>query len=354
MNIKRLNQILAGFPGSRVLVFGDFFLDQYLIIEDSLQEVSLETGLGAHQVVGIHNSPGAAGVVTSNLSALDVQAVALGMIGVDGRGYDLKNGLLESGIDISPLLELPEIMTPTYTKPMVRDSEGSEHEIERLDIKNRKPLAASIEGQLIERLKDLVQDCDGVIIVDHVPERNCGVITDRVRDELASLALRYPEKFFLADSRKHMALFTKVIVKCNLSEALGATGLADHAGPQVDLALAASEILTQRTQRPVLITLGSKGIAVNEAGAAKLLPAVPVEGPIDIVGAGDSTIAGVTAALCAGASLAEAAVVGNLVASITIQQIGTTGTATREQVSERFEVYKDVVDLGSLRPRTGS
>ena len=31
----------------------------------------------------------------------------------------------------------------------------------------------------------------------------------------------------------------------------------------------------------------------------------------------------------------EAAAVGNLVASITVQQLGTTGTATREQVRER-------------------
>jgi bifunctional ADP-heptose synthase (sugar kinase/adenylyltransferase) len=287
-------------------------------------------------------------VVTSNLSALDVQALALGMIGVDGRGYDLKKGLIETGVDISALVESSEILTPTYTKPMARGSDGVEREIERLDIKNRVPLQASIEETLIERLKDLVQECDGVIIVDHVPERNFGVITDRVRDEIAALALRYPEKFFLADSRKHMGLFANVIVKCNLSEALGAASLADSAGAQVDLALAASEVLNQRTGRPVVITMGSDGMAVNQGGEAKIVPALPVEGPIDIVGAGDSTIAGVTAALCAGAALQEAAVVGNLVASVTIQQIGTTGTATRAQVRERFEAYKRVVDLGSL------
>mgnify|MGYP000331977952 CR=1 FL=1 len=43
-------------------------------------------------------------------------------------------------------------------------------------------------------------------------------------------------------------------------------------------------------------------------------------------------LAGITAALCAGATLCEAALVGNLVASVTIQQIGTTGTATIKQI----------------------
>ena len=47
-------------------------------------------------------------------------------------------------------------------------------------------------------------------------------------------------------------------------------------------------------------------------------------------------MAGIVSALCCGATPVEAALVGNLVASITIQQIGTTGTATREQVLGRY------------------
>jgi sugar/nucleoside kinase (ribokinase family) len=66
------------------------------------------------------------------------------------------------------------------------------------------------------------------------------------------------------------------------------------------------------------------------------VPAVPVKGEIDIVGAGDSTSAGTVSALCSGANLVEAAQVGQLVASITVQQIGTTGVATREQVLRRL------------------
>jgi sugar/nucleoside kinase (ribokinase family) len=53
-------------------------------------------------------------------------------------------------------------------------------------------------------------------------------------------------------------------------------------------------------------------------------------------------MAGIMAALCAGASPGEAALVGNLVASITVQQIGTTGTATRGQVLERLRAGSGV------------
>jgi len=69
------------------------------------------------------------------------------------------------------------------------------------------------------------------------------------------------------------------------------------------------------------------------------VPGYRVSGPIDIVGAGDSVTAGTVMALCAGATLSEAALVGNLVASITIQQIGATGTATSQQLRDRLTAY---------------
>jgi len=94
-----------------------------------------------------------------------------------------------------------------------------------------------------------------------------------------------------------------------------------------------------RTQRPVFCTRGEAGILVGVPAPTFRtisVPAYPVTGPIDIVGAGDSTSAGIVCALATGAGLEEAAAFGNLVASITIQQIGTTGTASPEQVRQRW------------------
>jgi sugar/nucleoside kinase (ribokinase family) len=59
-----------------------------------------------------------------------------------------------------------------------------------------------------------------------------------------------------------------------------------------------------------------------------------VTGPIDPTGAGDSASAGAVLALTSGATPPEAALVANLVASITIRQLGTTGSASPAQVRE--------------------
>ena len=63
------------------------------------------------------------------------------------------------------------------------------------------------------------------------------------------------------------------------------------------------------------------------------VPSLPLRGPIDIVGAGDSVTANLTAALAAGASLAESLQMANAAASVVIHQLGTTGTASVAQIA---------------------
>jgi len=340
MDEKRLSDILEGFERVHVLVVGDFFLDKYLVIDRALSEVSLETGLEAYQVVEVRCSPGAAGTVTSNLRALDVEVTALGMIGNDGEGHELKRGLIQQGVRIEPLIERRDRFTPTYTKPMMRERNGREHEINRLDIKNRRPLPSSVEDQIIGHLRSLVPEVQGVIVADQVQERNCGVITDRVREEIAHLARGHPHIVFAADSRTRIGLFREVIIKPNGWEAILALH-PDRRG-EMDLALAreSGRELFRKNRKPVFVTVGEKGILVFTKEGEEHIPAVRVTGEIDIVGAGDSVMAGIIASLCSGANCQEAAWVGNLVASITIQQIGTTGTASRQQVLERFRTLK--------------
>jgi sugar/nucleoside kinase (ribokinase family) len=108
----------------------------------------------------------------------------------------------------------------------------------------------------------------------------------------------------------------------------------------LEQAEAAGLALSQRSGHPVFVTVGERGILVCHAGESRRIPAVPVRGEIDIVGAGDSALAGIAAALAAGANPAEAAIVGNLVASVTIRQIGTTGTASQSQVLQALEEWR--------------
>jgi len=328
VEIQRLREILARFKNIRLAVLGDYFLDEYLVIDPGLAETSIETGLEAHQVVAVRNSPGAAGTVCSNLVALGVQAQAIGIIGKDGNGFELLRGLRSRGIGTGLMVQAPDRFTPTYTKPIRRQEDRTEIEMERVDIKNRSVTPAQLQERVIGNLRSAVDSVDGIVIGDQVEEEECGVVTANVREELAELSRKNPDKIFFADSRCRIGKFREVMIKPNEREAAAALG---RAGMQEGEVLAA---LFAVVGRPVFLTCGSRGIYGFDGRRVFHRPAVPVTGAIDIVGAGDSASAGIVAALCAGTTIEEAAEVGTLVASVTIRKLGTTGTASPEEVIE--------------------
>lgn len=333
---RELEELLKRFKDIHILVVGDFFLDKYLFIDRGLREVSLETGLEAHQIIDVRCTPGAAGTVTSNLRVLNVRVSALGVIGEDGNGYELKRGLLTNKVNITPLIEQADFFTPTYTKPMVLEAGRGVHEIERQDIKNRNPISVDLEDQFVDQLNLLVPQVDGVIVVDQVEEPNCGVITDRVRTAIGELAIQHPEIVIAVDSRARIGQYENIILKPNHREVILASQTVLPEKITLEDIKPFGYALIAKTKKPVFVTLGEEGILVFTKTGCEHVPAVPVHPPIDIVGAGDSCMAAIVSSLCSGAEPAQAAFMGNLAASITIQRLGTTGTASAIQMQERF------------------
>ncbi len=342
MTSQRLGEILARVERAAVLVLGDFFLDQYLEIDPNLDERSLETGLTARQVASVRCQPGGAGNVAANLCALGIgQVSCLGMIGDDGEGFELVRALRRLGADTEGLIACPERFTPTYRKPVVHMPDGNLRELERLDSKNRKPMPRELEEALLRQLREAATRVDAVIVQDQVQEPDCGVVTTRVRRGLSELAKQHEHVVWLADSRTRPGEFRNVMLKPNREEACAAV----HPGSPAhdpDGAVACAQALSKRTGAPVFMTLGERGMAVVAPDWMQHVQAVQLSGELDIVGAGDSAAAGIVCALCGGASLAEAAVIGNVVASITVQQLGTTGTASQKQLMERFAEYQGI------------
>ena len=331
MTRERLSAILDRFAALRIVVIGDFFLDKYLDLDAALTETSLETGLDAYQVVRVRPYPGAAGTVVSNLAALGVGTIsAVGAIGDDGEGYELRRALADLGVRIDYLITRADRFTPTYAKPILIEGDRPARELHRLDTKNRPPTPADLEAALIDHLTSAVADADAVIVMDQVEEAGCGVITPRVREALQSLGRDCHDLLVFADSRCRIGEFRDVTIKVNRAEALAAAGTDD-----LDRAV---RVLAARAGRPVFVTLGADGVLICDAETSVQVPGFRVEADIDIVGAGDAASAGLAASLAAGASPVEAALVANIVASITIQQLGVTGTASPEQVLARFPV----------------
>lgn len=334
-----------------IAVVGDYCLDKYLLIDSRLEESSLETGLPAHQVRHKRIFPGAAGTVANNLAALGAEVLAVGLCGDDGEGYELLRALRERHIDVSGITRCPEMFTPTYIKP-IYEKDGSERELSRLDIRNSTPVPAEAVKQVKKALPELVPRCDAVAVADQFTDQTGSVLGGDLPDLLAELAESYPEKFFMADSRSYATRYRNMLVKCNAGELLDMVYRLGHPEAKAEVAadvsanrslktlLEAGTRLASRNTRPVLVTRGAEGaILFDTASEPVFIPAIPVSPPIDICGAGDATNAGLTFARALGIPLPESALVAAIVSSITIRQIGVTGTADLEEVCQVLRGY---------------
>ncbi|HUE75124.1 MAG TPA: PfkB family carbohydrate kinase [Pirellulaceae bacterium] len=330
---ERLESILGSLPRLTIGLVGDLFLDRYLEIEP-VEELSIETGLEAYQVAKVRNSPGALGTVLNNLAALGVGLlVPVTVIGDDGHGYDLLKEVRKLPVDPTQIICSPRRLTPTYTKPLKPDASGMPRELNRIDVRTRQALSDDETRLLGERITQVFHSSDGLIVLDQIVAPEQGVINVMVRSLLCDLAEQHPEKLIFVDSRANLQKFQRGTLKGNLSEIAGRVD--DDENP-VAAATCAAAALSRKTGCPAFCTLGDRGILVTRPGdEPTLVPGVRIAGSVDIVGAGDAATSGIVASLLAGADELEAATVGNLVASITVQQLGTTGTATPEQVRAR-------------------
>ena len=334
---KRFIDIASHFASKKLAVIGDFFLDRYLYFDEKQKEISAETGLTANQVVKIIHSPGAAGNIVSNLKALGAGTViAIGYTGDDGEGYELRQDIKALGCPDTYLLSFPGRHTCFYAKPQNINIKGLAGEKERYDIKNRTPFSSAEEQRLINALNAVIGQVDGVIAADQseVDEEGCGAITPRVRNELINLAAKYPEKLFWVDSRLRGDKFENMILKPNAKEAVAcALGKATINEANINKA---GKALAEKTRKPVFVTLSEKGIRIFDKTGVTDVPAAFVEGETDPTGAGDSVTAAAVLSLVSGATLAEAARTGCLAASITVKQLGRTGTATQEDIVNKI------------------
>lgn len=333
MTREHLLELFGRFKDLHITVAGDLFIDRWWEIDESLNEPSIETGLTAYQIVKKRSAAGAAGTVLNTLSEMGVDTLeVISMVGDDGDGWEMLKRLRERRVDTSNVIITDEIYTPAYVKPLF-PVEGN-----RFDIKNFKPTPRHLEDELIEKIEAALQRSDALLLLDQVCEVDTGVLTARVRDAVGEMALKYPDKFIYADSRAFIHLFKNVVIKCNQLEAARMTGReAVEEAFDRELTFTCMEDLHARTGKPVIISCGANGVAVDHEGEKLVVPAVKQPGPIDICGAGDACSAGLVTTLCAGGSFADAAFVGNLSSGVTVRKIGMTGTASQAEMLALYD-----------------
>ncbi len=322
-----LDDLLSRISRVRVGVIGDFCLDAYWTLDASLSEVSVETGLATRPVTGQRYSLGGAGNVAANLAALGVAAVrAFAVLGDDPFGREMGRLLDAIGVDQrAVLVQGARWDTPVYIKPVDGDSEQG-----RIDFGNSNELLPQTAERLLSELQAALAELDLVIVNQQLVR---GVHTEKLRAGLAALigGSRVP---FICDSRSFSDSYEGAMRKLNDREALRLVGVSWETADPVPRADAETAVarLFSRWKMPVFLTRGPRGMLVRDASGTHEVPGLQILGRIDTVGAGDSALASIAAALAAGADPRSAAALGNLAAGVTVKKLFVTGTATAEEI----------------------
>jgi rfaE bifunctional protein kinase chain/domain len=338
MTPGRFEAITNRYRRLRIAVVGDFCLDRYLEIDPARNEVSIETGLVVHNVIRVRSQPGGAGTILNNLVALGVgELYPVGFAGDDGEGFELRRALASlPGVCADGFFLTPDRGTFTYTKPLLVSPHKPPEELNRLDFKNWTPTPTSVQRLMIDATRKLAPRVNAIIVLDQVQIPESGVVTSRLLQTINAVKKKHPQLLVMADSRRSLNDYPAVCMKMNRAELSRLAGNARtiplrEVGP-------AAVVLARKTKNYCFVTLAEKGmIGATPDGAMERLSPLPVRGPIDIVGAGDCVTANLTTALAAGAGLREALQLANAASSVVIHKLGTTGTASIEEIGELLE-----------------
>lgn len=328
MDRRRLEQLLADVARMRVAVIGDFCLDAYWLYDPTGSEISLETGKPTQAVRRQRYGLGGAGNVVSNLIDLGVAHVsAFAVVGDDVFGREMARLLSTSGADVAGLVtQTDDWDTPVYGKPYEGDEEDR-----RIDFGAFNALGRTSQDDLLARLEAALPELDCVIVNQQLAQ---GLWVDEMIEHFVDMVARWPQTLFVVDSRNQAERFGQVVLKVNEIEAARICGQPVEPDTVVPAEQAQdfARQLGERTSRPVFITRGGRGLIAFDGGTVHTEPGIQILHKADPVGAGDTAVAAIAASLAAGGSAVEAATLANCAATVTVQKVQQTGTATPDEI----------------------
>lgn len=321
-DIKKINRVAGSIGGARILILGDIMLDEYQI--GAVERISPEAPVPVVEIQSERVLLGGAANVAANIRALGDEPLLVGLVGPDEAADKLSGLLSQKNISSEHLVVDKSRRTTVKTRIMAHSQQ-----VVRVDRETRGPVEGEIEERIFRQVSDLSGSVGGIIISDY----GKGVISK-------SLLARVVEDcnakgIFIAVDPKDINFpnYRSVsLVTPNHHEAGFAAG--HKIVTEEDLYKVGQELLVKLDARSLLITRGSLGMSLfTRSGEVTHIPTFARK-VYDVTGAGDTVIATFVSAVCAGAELADAAVIANAGAGYTVGEIGTATVSVEQLLLE--------------------
>jgi D-beta-D-heptose 7-phosphate kinase/D-beta-D-heptose 1-phosphate adenosyltransferase len=330
--MRTLLQTLASWRPFRVLVVGDFMLDQ--LVYGNAERLAPEAPVPVLHLQRQEDRPGGAANVCLDLVAMHAGVETFGVTGADDAATSLRRSLEQAGVRTAGLIA--DHARPTTVKRSFIGMAQHRHpqRMFRVDYESREPLSAALQEQVLAAFERDLPGAQVVCIEDY----NKGVCTERVCQGVIRAARRagvpvLVDPAAISDYSKYRGA---TCITPNRTEAALATGvkISPDAAPMEHAELA-TQLLRSLDLDAVVVTLDRHGALLVERAAtghpgSEKPGSVPqaVEVPTlarqvyDVTGAGDMVLAALAGARAHGVEWPEAVKLANVAAGLEVAVFG--------------------------------
>lgn len=326
---ERIDELLGKIGRSRVLIIGDIMLDEYLL--GVVERISPEAPVPVVEVTSNRTNLGGAANVAANIRALGDESILIGTVGADDAAEKLGALLEQRGISREYMVTDPERPTTIKTRLIAHSQQ-----VVRFDREKRTPLSEQVEARILDRVMSLIDSTGAVIISDY----GKGVITPTLLKSVTDLCNEHGVFIAVDPKETNFHNYRRVsLITPNHHEAGFAYGRKIL--NEEDLHEVGNGLLKKLEARSILITRGPQGMSLFSTEHEPTHIPTFARQVFDVTGAGDTVIATFVAAVCAGATLAEASVFANVAAGWTVAEIGTATISAKQLRKEMTGHLKD-------------
>jgi rfaE bifunctional protein kinase chain/domain len=319
----RFRRILSRISRVRLVVVGDLVADEF--IYGRIDRVSREAPVLILRYDSTEIVPGGAGNAATNAAALGARVEVIGVAGSDDAGRRLIESMPKRS-KLSGIARPTRYVTPVKTRILAGGIHSAKQQVVRIDRAGSRP-GPEVLARLERALTRAIRRADAVIVSDY----GGGLATPAFWQRAVAAARPKKPPLVLIDSRYSLTSFTGMTA-CTPNEAEVEAVLGIRINDDRALLEQAGRQLLKRLRcRAVLITRGSRGMALFEAGkATDHIPIVGSDEVADVTGAGDTVIATFAVALAAGASFGDAARLANYAGGLVVMKRGTATVSASE------------------------
>jgi len=325
LDSSQLNALIDAFEGRTVAVIGDVVADEF--VYGRVARVSREAPVLILEYDSTEVVPGAGGNAANNVASLGARASLVSVIGRDEPGRRMLTAL-HPRVSRTRVQRDGRVSTVIKTRILAGGIHSAKQQVVRIDRGIGQRIDSSARASFERAVLASLSGADAVLMSDY----GSGLVTPQLARRVSQALRRQGHPIPLLVDSRYRLLDYRGLTACtpNESEVEQALGVRINDNARL-LEASGREILKRTAMKAVLITRGSRGMALFVPGAATVH--IPIHGSdeiADVTGAGDTVMATMTLALAAGATFEAAARLANYAGGVVVMKRGTATVSRNE------------------------